>query len=380
MVMQYQIYNFNNNNFSSIYYMINEYLINGPNNVVRLSNGDKILYIFGDYHLPTDYQQECPINDNYESIDLDKLLFKFMKEEKNKEFDLFIEEYEYNFTSDINNTSRQKYIDQVNKLVKAHIIVKNNKILTNKKYNNFRFHYFDIRNTLEFSNKIFDYFDTYFEFPYQISECVKINIYTDDIIKILKFFYKYNKTNKFIIKILYKYENKKIQKIINKIYNEIFIKNLKLAIKNCNELINLINNSIKEIKDDYNNDEKRINIIKDIYIKFTQNKYFLMNLLCLITDLYFLRRFLDKKYITNAIIYTGSAHMTDLIYLLTKYFNYKLTHTYYTNKSLKTSQIIKIETKKFLYIDVLLKYFTNYNKLYQITQCVDLFNFPKNFS
>ena len=61
-----------------------------------------------------------------------------------------------------------------------------------------------------------------------------------------------------------------------------------------------------------------------------------MNLSCVITDLYFLRRFLDKKYIKNGIIYTGSSHMIDLIYLLTKYFNYELTHTYYISKPLKT--------------------------------------------
>ena len=62
--------------------MINEYLINGPNNVVRLADGNKILYIFGDYHFATEYQKECELDDNYDSIDLDKLLFKFIKEEK----------------------------------------------------------------------------------------------------------------------------------------------------------------------------------------------------------------------------------------------------------------------------------------------------------
>jgi hypothetical protein len=71
--------------------MINEILINGPNNVVRLSNSEKVLYIFGDYHFDVNRQYECALNDKYDSIDIDKLLFKFMKEEKIKEFDLFIE-------------------------------------------------------------------------------------------------------------------------------------------------------------------------------------------------------------------------------------------------------------------------------------------------
>jgi cob(I)alamin adenosyltransferase len=71
---------------------------------------------------------------------------------------------------------------------------------------------------------------------------------------------------------LYKYENKNIQKIINKIHNEIFIKNTEFAIKNSKELINLINKSIEKIKENYHDNEKRINIIKDIYIKFTENQ------------------------------------------------------------------------------------------------------------
>ena len=71
---------------------------------------------------------------------------------------------------------------------------------------------------------------------------------------------------------MYKYENKNIQKIINKIHNEIFIKNTEFAIKNSKELINLINKSIEKIKENYHDNEKRINIIKDIYIKFTENQ------------------------------------------------------------------------------------------------------------
>jgi hypothetical protein len=35
------------------------------------------------------------------------------------------------------------------KLVYKNIIIKNDKILINKKYNNFRFHYSDIRDTIE---------------------------------------------------------------------------------------------------------------------------------------------------------------------------------------------------------------------------------------
>lgn len=55
---------------------MNNYLINGPNNVIRLSNNEKVLYIFGDVHIPVNYQKECLLNDNYNSIDIDKLIFR----------------------------------------------------------------------------------------------------------------------------------------------------------------------------------------------------------------------------------------------------------------------------------------------------------------
>lgn len=48
-------------------------------------------------------------------------------------------------------------------------------------------------------------------------------------------------------------------------------------------------------------------------------------------DFFFLRRFLDKKYITNAITYTGSAHSCKYIEILVKHFNFKITHTAYSN-------------------------------------------------
>ena len=48
-------------------------------------------------------------------------------------------------------------------------------------------------------------------------------------------------------------------------------------------------------------------------------------------DLFFLRRFLDKDYITNGIVYTGKAHSEFYILSLVKYFNFKVTHTAYSS-------------------------------------------------
>ena len=130
-----------------------KYLINGPNNIIRLSDGHKILYIFSDFHHPTNYQTECPILDNYDSIDIDKILFKFMKLEKEREFDLFIEMFDH-LDPSYNTLKKERYIDNVNKLFNSRIHFKDKKIYTLKPYSNFRFHYFDIRNILFLTNEL----------------------------------------------------------------------------------------------------------------------------------------------------------------------------------------------------------------------------------
>ena len=42
-------------------------------------------------------------------------------------------------------------------------------------------------------------------------------------------------------------------------------------------------------------------------------------------DVYFLRRFLDKDYITNGLVYAGAFHTMMHIYILVKYFDFKVT-------------------------------------------------------
>ena len=55
-----------------------------------------------------------------------------------------------------------------------------------------------------------------------------------------------------------------------------------------------------------------------------------------ITDLYFLRRFLDKKYIKNGVIYSGGYHSTNIILILVKLLNFKITNVSYSKIKLLT--------------------------------------------
>lgn len=101
-------------------------------------------------------------------------------------------------------------------------------------------------------------------------------------------------------------------------------------------------------------------------------------LLVCITYLYFLRRFLDKNYIKNGILYTGSAHMCNIVYLLVKYFDFDLSHYHYSSKKINNKIIKSLSVKDS--IETLQNYFFKYDENYNIIQCINLFNFPENFT
>ena len=104
----------------------------------------------------------------------------------------------------------------------------------------------------------------------------------------------------------------------------------------------------------------------------------------LITDLYFIKRFLDKNYIESGVSYTGGTHFNNIIFILVKYFNYNITHIfkYYTtvinNKSYSIRDISNLPIKNFEYDDIMSKLFifSNENETFQ---CVNFFQFPDNF-
>jgi hypothetical protein len=92
-----------------------------------------------------------------------------------------------------------------------------------------------------------------------------------------------------------------------------------------------------------------------------------------IMDLFLLRRFLDKEYITNTITYTGAGHSVNLIRLLVKYFDFNITNcSYIKNDDIPTTLNIINESKR-------------KEELYDLflspvlLQCSDLGNFPELF-
>ncbi len=90
------------------------------------------------------------------------------------------------------------------------------------------------------------------------------------------------------------------------------------------------------------------------------------------TDIYFLRRFLDKDYINNAITYTGALHSNTYIYTLVKYFNFKITHASYSKIKNMNKLTEEIKKKSLAEIQELIlpEYFD---------QCSDMKDFPEDF-
>ncbi len=90
-------------------------------------------------------------------------------------------------------------------------------------------------------------------------------------------------------------------------------------------------------------------------------------------DIYLIRRFLDKNYITNTVSYTGALHSVNYIRILVKYFDFKITHYSYLKDSdiNNAHKIIKQS-----------KVMDNLNELFYpptFLQCSNLNNFPKLF-
>lgn len=407
--------------------------INGPINVIRLEGTvekiKKVIYIFMDLHLNLINQREC---DNIFSQDIQKYFAEsfYNINKKNKIYDFFCEippndlfenDYDVKYPTEINY--RDKYIEEVWKLFRKLFVYekKHNKVKISDVMKNIRLHYIDIRtyfipnfwNIENELNKILSSIQT------NISVMILTNIKM--LLKIFRSTYStiigiinnliHNKikiksiniindqskmeTDKMYIermtylinKILSSYNDNNVKDKINNIINDM----LKIMENNILEIDNFINklDNYKNIVDKSNNqllynNRKKIydygvdnylmnEIVLDIASGISQIKMNFIAIISVIMDIYFLRRFLDKKYITNAICYTGSAHSKTYILYLVKYFDFKITNISYSKEKdiNKLTNIIKEksfqeELNEFLFPP-------------SLTQCSNLTNFPRDF-
>jgi len=401
--------------------------INGPINVIRMEgkiNGiDKVIYLFMDYHSDPKFETEC---DDIESVGIKKYFvdnFKKLNKTK-KTYDFFFEIYPTNIVKKLPNY-RGRYIDSIDKIFIKGFNIKKGVVSRSNLFPNIRLHYIDIRDYLSYMLE--EAVEELFYTATNIKRSLTINV--DDITFIknglmmimgrIKYLYdiiykgKYKDNGKIStipesIHILAKYSeneyNMKIKSFVNKILDDYKHPNIKKKLNNIinNELrmrfealMNLITETLppldnmvdklmiekdrlvhdKVYKATYKQDlslpfyRSMISFI-DEKIEHLGNLYQLINLRMM--DLYFLRRFLDKDYVKNAIVYTGAEHSVSYIFSLVKDFGFKITHYSYIKYDL--DEVMELINK-----------ITNWQDLkgifypIKLKQCSDVSEFPKLF-
>jgi hypothetical protein len=321
--------------------------INGPVNYVQLNgninNIDKKITIFLDKHLDINNQTRCESSD---SIDISHYLYNMIKDAENP-LDFFMEIRDEQLQIPITN-KRDIYIKDIIEMFKTEFIIEKDKVKYSKSNQNVRLHYLDIRDHLEL-------FYITSQINYEIMP--KLNLLKNskmtndekinkinDINKSLELIKKYmNRLNDNIDKIRQnqiKTIDKKTQEYyLNKIINEYNNEKIKLYINDFIEYQNIdnlseynkillkIHRTIFYYKSKLDNTE----IVNEIILFFNSLSDIITDIYTLYTDVYFLRRFLDKNYIKNAITYCGRQHAINYIYFLVKYCKFNITKIYNSN-------------------------------------------------
>ena len=384
--------------------------INGPVNAFHLTGNidgiSKSLTIFGDYH-PT--HSQCS---DVDAIDISRYIRKVIKH-ATKPFDVF---FEYPISHMMQLYDKRDKILATKPMYNMHIVQYNDvftsehvrkqntdnntyKALPAKSNDRVRLHYSDIRDRLSFY-----YFYDNFAAITKYTDTKTLNLlidfadYLNSLLKLLKPSHdytinmdqSYNKTMAHVIdKLLNRYHHTGIFDILH-IYVKRVIDIIEKVIALTNKIIKIIRAINQSPTDIYTNVKTHDNIDEDLvtagqmpqiddmidYIRDTIVTLRDMNLQIgtLLTDIYFVQRFLDKDYICDGIIYTGYAHMLHIIFVLVKYFDFTITNASYSKYDIDTTnnnikQLTKLSYRELN--DILMPD--------TIRQCVNIENFPRYY-
>ncbi len=370
--------------------------INGPINIIRLEGEinkiKKVLYVFMDIHMTLGNQTKC---EDILSDDVTKYIKTEMLKNTEKTIDFFMEHRLSETGDNLIKYSkyRDMYIEEMEKFFYSNFKTKS------KEFEKIRFHYADIRDTyIIFSYRsINDLLNNYSCGNYnrqnidklleKYKECIqyllnvidlfngkKISTKITSLKELIKIYSRYNdeqvkKNNKLIINLFLK----RAAQLINMIRENYDL--LILHEKECNEHRDN-NGYLKLMKDnngDYSyffNDVEHLSKIKNNQEKITDLS---MKTFALIMDIYFLRRFCDKDYVTNGVFYGGEAHGLLYINFLINKYDFKITHASYSLYDLdKMNKILKD------------KFYDDHrgNELFDppiLIQCSNVTSFPDKF-
>ena len=350
--------------------------LNGPVNFFRLKNNEKEIYIFGDMHNDIKIQKECS---DLESFNFDKYLrYFFQKNKKNVDFMLetpksaYVNKYKYD--------ENYIYIEKIRKVF-------SDLKLNNPHYKYLKIHYIDIRaNTIIQEPLIIIHYINFYNFDYSIFQLRKIILLYQNQLKIIEKFKnnenaEINKENILDVvfyKIIVKYNNKKNKKIINEYFDSMCYLRIKYVMTLIKKLILIFkNNKLNEkLKMEHVNTDKEL--FKQ-YIDYKSNNTKLIdklkklhnNIFMLITDIgvyimdcYFFRRFLDKEYIKNTIVYVGLYHASNYLHFLVKYYNYKIIEYEFIN-NISSKELENIIKKTESHMDI-------YKYIVRDEQCIKI--------
>ena len=351
--------------------------INGPINYVELTgkiNGlEKHICFFMDYHNSLDKQTRC---DSFDSIDISQYLYKIIKE-STCPLDFFMEIR----MDEINNPTSNKrdiYIKEVIEMFKSEFVVEKqfgrNFVHYAKSNKNVRLHYLDIRDNFSMfklmkiiGNKIKTNLNLLLETG-NIEFKNKILVYLEKI-KANITNLKTNLTGALTSMSTYdKIEQKEkyyMDKIINQINNQELKNNIReFTIGYFNRLIQIfeilmseLDTAIKNFKP--NDAEQTIKLVDFLY-------EMIIDLHSIFTDVFLLRRILDKNYISKAIVYSGAQHAINSIGFLVKFCDFKIINVHLSE--IKSMDELTDIIKKSQHVYNIYKYFYQKNKEY--IQCV----------
>jgi len=321
------------------------YDINGPINFFRLEHNKKIIYIFidkwGDYKNLTD----CSLISNPQnlSIDIDQFLIKFLKN-TDENIDFFLPTYIKKEKIDITN-KKEIYIKQVIKLQKK-INKKNINFINNETKNKY------ITKLVDITYKYYVFYTIY---------STEINIIIFDMKKILKYIKKIMK-----MKIHLKFDFNIKKNFIN-------------IQKNVLELINLLESNKDNLN--YGKNEKHF---FELQSKIYNLLFIVTNSINSIINILYNSSNIDLIFKNNnkSIIYFPYFYGLNLMHILVKYFNFKITDRFFSDPLIDNESIAELNKiinnldmnyESLLFME---KIFVYKNKDDNIIQCINFVNIP----
>jgi hypothetical protein len=321
--------------------------INGPFNYIHLTGNikgiKKSITIFMDVHLDINNQTRC---DSFDSIDISQYLYNLIKQTK-VPLDFFLEVRQEQLREPTTDR-RDIYIAEVIEMFKSEFITEKDSVKYSKSNDKVRLHYLDIRDHLKFidvtnqlnkhvlpklnslkndklneseKNNILNYIKLCIENirknTFEILEKY-ISIKNNNITDLNK-----NSKEYYLDKIIHKYKHKTVKTNINNFFNNFYI-------SYNSEFNKLINDFIFYIIY-FNNDIYNQSNLEKLFELYNKLKNNLFALYAIITDVFFLRRILDKDYIQNTVTYCGRNHALNYIYFLVKYYDFIIQNIYNTN-------------------------------------------------